>query len=498
LNQTERSSSTMKDALSGPDLALSNPDLAPTTPEQRTWGLWHFAALWVGMSVCIPTYMLAASMIASGLDWRESLIILTVGNAIVLLPMLVTGHAGTRYGIPFPVFARASYGVRGAHLPALLRSLVACGWFGIQTWVGGLAISALVGTIWPGWLAIGHGIPHMGHAVPEFLGFLLFWLINLYFVWNGTESIKWLETLSAPFLIVTGIALLWWAAARAGGLGAALAATNHLVGTTGGPRGGFVVGVLVPWLTAMVGYWATLALNIPDFTRFARTQRDQAVGQTLGLLTTMPLFAFIGIAVTGATMLLYGEPIWNPVDLLARLTRETGSPLLGILALVVLVVATLTTNIAANIVSPANSFSNLAPGTISVRAGGVVASVIGVLLFPWVLLDRYQTWLISYSGLLGAVGGVIVCDYLVVRRGRLDVSDLYRGDARYAYRGGLNWRALAATLVGALTALAGRTIPGLEILWNGSWFSAGGAAFIVYLVLMPRPGARPDAPRPAA
>jgi NCS1 family nucleobase:cation symporter-1 len=466
--------------------ALSNADLAPTTPPLRTWGMWHFAALWVGMSVCIPTYMLAASMIASGLNWWQSLGIILLGNAIVLLPMIVTGHAGTRYGIPFPVFARASYGVRGAHLPALLRSAVACGWFGIQTWVGGLAISALMGTVWPGWLELGDGARFMGHGVPEFLGFFLFWLINLYFVWNGTESIKWLETLSAPFLIVTGIALLMWAVDRAGGMGEALEASDRLVGAPSPGGGSLVIAVFVPWLTAMVGYWATLALNIPDFTRFARSQRDQVAGQALGLLTTMPLFAFIGIAVTGATMLRYGEAVWNPVDLLSRLTAESGNTLLGILALVVLVVATLTTNIAANVVSTANSLSNLAPSRISARTGGLIAAAIGVLLFPWLLLDRYQTWLISYSGLLGAVGGVIVCDCLLLRRARLDTAALYRAGGAYWYDGGVNGRAMLATAVGALVAVAGKFAPALAVLWNGSWFSAGGAAFLLYYLLMRR------------
>jgi nucleobase:cation symporter-1, NCS1 family len=473
------------------DAGLSNPDLAPTTAAQRTWGLWHYAALWVGMSVCIPTYMLAASMIAAGLDWRESLSIILLGNAIVLLPMLINGHAGARYGIPFPVFARASYGVRGAHLPALLRSLVACGWFGIQTWVGGLAVSALLGTLWPGWVELGGGARFMGHGVPEYLGFFLFWLVNLYFVWAGTESIKWLETLSAPFLIVTGVALLGWAASRAGGLAAALAASDRLVGSPAGGSGGelSVAGVFLPWLTAMVGYWATLAINIPDFTRFARSQKEQAVGQALGLLTTMPLFAFIGIAVTGATLVLWGEAIWNPVDLLAKLTAESGNPLLGALALVVLVVATLTTNIAANVVSTANSFSNLSPKRISYRAGGLAAAVIGVLIFPWLLLDRYQTWLISYSGLLGAVGGVIVCDYLLVRRGRLAVDDLYRHSGAYSYRGGINHGAIAATLAGVLVSLAGKFTPGLELLFNGAWFSAALVSSAAYLVLMRGRGA---------
>ncbi|HET7295835.1 MAG TPA: cytosine permease, partial [Gemmatimonadales bacterium] len=274
---------------------LVNPDLAPTRLDQRTWNGWHIASLWVGMSVCIPTYMLAASMIGAGLSWEQSLIAILLGNVIVLVPLVINAHAGTRYGIPFPVFARAAFGTRGAHVPSLLRSVVACGWFGIQTWIGGLAINALLEILWPGWRGIGGGWRFMGYGAPQFVSFFLFWLMNVYFVWAGTESIKWLETLSAPFLIVTGLALLGWAAAKVGGLGTILARADALRPATS--RASFF-GVFIPWVTAMVGYWATLSLNIPDFTRYARSQRDQALGQALGLLTTMPLFAFIGVAVT--------------------------------------------------------------------------------------------------------------------------------------------------------------------------------------------------------
>ncbi|RPH54373.1 MAG: nitrate reductase, partial [Acidobacteria bacterium] len=305
---------------------LVSKDLAPTTIRQRTWNLWHIASLWVGMSVCIPTYMLASSMISAGLSWRQSVLAVVLGNLIVLVPMMITAHAGTRYGIPFPVFARAAFGTRGAHLPSLLRAVVACGWFGIQTWIGGLAMNAFIGILWPGWQTMGGDLKFMGYGVPEYLSFLLFWFINLYFVWAGTESIKWLETLSAPILILLGIWLLLWAASRVGGVGTLLREADALESARESlPTGEFVRTLFIPWLTAMVGYWATLSLNIPDFTRYARSQRDQAIGQALGLMTTMPLFAFVGVAVTSATVILYGQAIWNPVDLLARLTAESGN-----------------------------------------------------------------------------------------------------------------------------------------------------------------------------
>ena len=449
--------------------------------------MWNFAALWVAMSVCIPTYMLAAGMVAAGMSWWQSLAAVFLGNAIVLVPMVVHGHAGTRYGVPFPVFARASFGTAGAHVPAVLRSIVACGWFGIQTWIGGLALDVLLGIAWPAWETLGGAWSFMGYGLPEYLAFGLFWLANMYFAWAGTESIKWLETLAAPLLIVMGIALLAWAADEVGGMSELIAGADRLVEARAAPEAGFLLGLFVPWLTAMVGYWATLALNIPDFTRYARSQRDQAVGQTAGLLTTMPLFAFIGVAVTSATVLLYGEAIWNPIELVDRIAAG-GSPWIGIAAMAVVVLATLSTNIAANVVAPANTFSNLAPERIDFRAGGLIAGTIGIVILPWKLLDAYQTWLISYSGLLGAVGGVLFCDYVVVRRLRLSLEDLYRSGGAYRYAGGVNPRAMIALTAGVAVALAGLLHPLPRFLFDGAWFTAGTASFLVYWALAREPG----------
>jgi len=463
-------------------------DLLPTPLADRTWNRWHFASLWVGMSVCIPTYMLAAALIQAGLSWQLSLAAILIGNAVALVPMLLNGHAGTRHGIPFPVFLRAAYGLRGAHVPALLRGVVACGWFGIQTWIGGQAIYEILAILWPGWSLLGGDWRWMGFALPQYLGFLLFWAMNLYFVWNGTESIRWLETLAAPLLIAAGLALLWWAAVKVGGIAPMLRGASALGGANGARP--FSIGLFLPWVTAMVGFWATLALNIPDFTRFAKSQRDQAMGQALGLLTTMPLFAFIGLAVTSATVTIYGEAVWNPVTLVAFITADLRSPVLGIVALVVLLVATLTTSIAANIIAPANAIANLSPRRLGTRGGGLVAATVGIAILPWKLLDSYQAWLITYSGLLGAVGGVLVCDYLVVRRGALSLPDLYAEGGAYWYDGGINRRAMAAMAAGVLAALAGLLHPSLRFLFSGAWFSAAIVAFVLYAVLM-RPAAVP-------
>ena len=434
-----------------PDPSLSNEDLAPTRVAQRTWGTYHIASLWVGLSVCIPTYMLAAGLVGGGMNWWQAVLTIMLGNLIVCVPMVLIAHAGTRYGIPFPVLARASFGVRGSNVPALLRALVACGWFGIQTWIGGQAIYTMLKVALPRWE------PPFALA----LSFAAFWLWNMYIVIKGSESIKFLEAWAAPFLIAAGLALLAWATIRAGGLGEFLA-------------------FFVPSLTAMVGFWATLALNIPDLSRYAKDQKAQAWGQFLGLPPTMTLFAFIGVAVTSASAIIFGEPIWDPVQLLSRLE----SPVVIVISLFALLIATLTTNVAANVVAPANGFANLWPEKITFARGGLITGVIGVLIMPWKLLenaDRYIGWLIAYSGFLGPIAGIFIADYWVVRRGRLALRELYRSDGLY---GRWNAKAVAALALGVAAALVGLVVPALRVLYDYAWFVGFGMAFLTYATLM--------------
>lgn len=467
------------------DPELHNPDLNPTRAEERTWNRWNLAALWVGMAVCVPTYVLASQLVQSGMNWWQAMIAIGVGNMIVLLPMILNAHAGTRYGIPFPVFARAPFGVRGSHVPSIARALVACGWFGIQTYIGGEALSTMIGLLWPGWLALGGGATFVGLSLPSWLAFLGFWLLNVYFVWKGTESIKWLENLAAPFLLLVGVALLWWATSNAGGLMTVLEQASALESDADKLSGAaWFSEVFLPGVTAMVGFWATLSLNIPDFTRYSKDQREQALGQLYGLPTTMMLFSFVGVVVTSATVILYGEAIWDPVKLVERLAHESGSTALAFIAMLTLAIATLSTNIAANIVSPANSFSNAFPRRISFRAGGMIAAALGILLCPWLILDVLIGWLVSYSGLLGAVGGVLIADYWLLRGTQLDLAGLYQSDGPYRYSGGFNLRALAAMGLGIATVLLGLAHPALEFLFRGAWFSGFLVSAGAYLLLM--------------
>jgi nucleobase:cation symporter-1, NCS1 family len=464
------------------DSRLWNPDLAPTPPERRTWSTYNIAALWIGMSVAITTYTLASGLMAQGMRWWQAMLTILLGNSVVLVPMALNAHAGTKYGISFPVLCRASFGVRGANLPAMLRALVACGWFGIQTWIGALALDALARAAWPGWA----GVP--GATA---IAFGLFWAIEVLVILRGTEGIKLLESWSAPLLLGGGMLLLAWAVRNGGGLGHLLAASQRLQG----PGGSFWA-LFPSALTASVGYWATLSLNIPDFTRYARSQRSQVLGQALGLPTTMTGFAFIGVAVTSATIVVFGEPVWDPVALIGRI----GSVGTIIFASLVVLVAQLTTNMAANVVSPANDFSNLSPRRIGYVAGGLITAVIGVLMMPWRLYADAAayifTWLIGYSSLMGAVGGILIADYWLLRRQRLSVDDLYRMEGAYTYRGGVNPRAVIALVLALLPVVPGFlravTTPGgavadpnlLDRLYAYAWFVTFFLSGAIYLVLM--------------
>jgi cytosine/uracil/thiamine/allantoin permease len=568
---------------------LYSPDLAPVPEQNRTWNKWNLAALWVGMAVCIPTYLLASYMMKSGLSWQAALIIIGLANLVITLPMALNGHAGVRYGVPFPVIGRVAFGTKGIYIPSFVRGLVACGWFGVQTWIGGLAFYSI-------WNAITGAESASGLSVGKFVAFALFWVVNMYFIWKGTESIKWLEDYSAPILIIIGLLLIGWGYRSTGGFMNVLnqgeqlqRATATLITNTSGTKDimlrlqpltnldgkpkakqyqywlpvvgdnatgigsgwrtfsgdttiafGDVSGTIdnagissgkrvvrvqvrteVPkssstptttylyssiidaiqersiasqlwnyilWFTAMVGFWATMSLSIADITRFAKSQRDQMAGQFIGLPGTMIFYSFVGIFVTCAAVVSFGDVLitedapWDPVTLVSKFQN----PFVVIFAQVAMIIATLSTNIAANVIAPANVFSNLFPKKISFRTGGIIAGLIGVAICPWLLLDEISNALIFVSALLGPVLGVMLCDYFVIRKMTLNLAEMYKPEGEYSYRSGYNPAAIAACVAGVVFALIGKWVPALEPLFSLSWFTGFMVAFGIYWLLMRR------------
>jgi NCS1 family nucleobase:cation symporter-1 len=454
-----------------PDIGSSplfNADLAPVPAGRRNWSTYNFAALWISMAHCIPTYMLAGGLIASGMNWWQALLTIGLGNLIVLVPILLNAHPGTKYGVPFPVLARSSFGTTGANIPAVLRAGVACGWFGIQTYIGGEAVKTFIAAIWPGFATLGGGAEIVGLSVPSAITFFLFWGLNIFIIYRGMNAVRVFENWAAPIVLVLAAFLLGWTVSRAGGVGPLLTQPSKFA------TFGEFWAVFVPSLTGMICFWATLSLNIPDFTRFGRGQREQMIGQTLGLPTTMIAFSTMGLVITSASgAILKGVPVadlWKPETILGYLTSASPAPGLdapliasegirlavAVIAVLGIAIATVSVNIAANVVSPANDFANLAPRLISFKTGGLITGIVGVLMLPWKLMASFSayifTWLIGYGALLGPIAGIMIVDYWWVRGGRLDVPDLYRPNGRYA---GINPVAVAALVIGVAPNVPG-------------------------------------------
>ena len=470
--------------------SLINEDLAPIPLHKRSWNTWNYAALWISMSLCIPTYMLASSLIQGGMNWWQAILTIFLGNTIVLIPMILNGHAGAKYGIPFPVFARSSFGTSGANIPAMLRAIVACGWFGIQTWIGGYAMYLMIKVWWPVIGKLPEVFPasfnlHTGPAIC----FILFWLLNMLIVYLGVDSIRKLLVFKAFFLPLAALALLFWAISAGKGLGPILSQPSKFTDSAS------FWNFFFPALTGMVGFWATLSLNIPDFTRYAKSQKAQINGQIIGLPPSMTLFAFIGVVVTSATVIIYGESIWDPLVLAGKFE----SKLLVTIAMISVALSTLATNIAANIVSPANDFSNLSPKKINFRTGGYITGIVGILIMPWKLIADPNgyifTWLIAYSSLLGPVGGIMIADYYFIRKQHLELNDLYQTSGIYSYHNGYNFSAIVALLAGILPNVPGFLLQvklisstafpeWISHLYHYAWFVGFIVSAVIYISMM--------------
>ena len=462
----------------GQDLANSpryNDDIAPTKASQRTWSRWNVAALWVGMAICVPTYTLGGVLTAYfGLSVGEALWTILIANIVVLVPLTLNAFPGTRYGIPCPVVLRASFGIIGSNVPSLIRAVVACGWFGIQTLFGGIAIHLLLSAIFPAWAALG--------GTGEVIGFFIFWVANVAVVIRGSESIKHLEALAAPLLLIVAIGLVVWAVPK-------VSMTEVLSVPANRPEDAAFAPYFMAALTAMVGFWATLSLNIPDFSRYARAQRSQVIGQIIGLPLTMLLFAGLGVVLTSASAEIFGETISDPINLIGKID----SPFWVVLSMLMIILATISTNTAANIVSPTNVFQNVAPKYINENKGVILTGVIGIVLMSWELLKKlgwldtdvsveslYSNWLIGYSSLLGPIAGIMVVDYFLIKNQSYDVLALYQDDAGYPAWNKAGFIAFLIPVV--LTGLALK-VPMLSWFYTYGWFTGSILGGLIYYIV---------------
>jgi NCS1 family nucleobase:cation symporter-1 len=479
-----------------------NNDIRPTVQAERTWGTYNISMLWVGMSICIPSFMMASGLVGMGLSVWASVFNVVLGNVLILIPIQLNSYVGTKYGISFPVFSRLTFGMKGAHIASVSRAITACGWCAVQCGLGGTAIMFCVQAF----------VPSLDISTPVcvWVGFLLFlfmtWLLTAF----GEKIIRVFEAIGSPVLIVMSIGLLIWAFVIAGNAGYSVGdvfSTNITSGDTAATRGG-AFAVFLIGLTNNIGFWATMALNIPDFSRYAKNQKAQFRGQLYGMPIMMAVCAVIGAVYAQATFLadITGNRValFSPVDALAYIgTPGTVSHSILLLVLGIgVIIATLTTNIAANVVAPGNGFSNLSPKRISYFWGVTIACVIAVvyqflLTSSDTLSGAMFTFLNIYGGILAPFAAILIIDYWVHKKQRVEVIDLYRegSDTRYYYQGGFNSAAIIAWIAGAfvptLYSIVATAAPSSAFVQNAvlyyininSYLWAFLVAFIVYLLI---------------
>lgn len=409
----------------------------------------------------------------------QALETVTVANVILILAMWANSMAGAKYGLPFPGLLRASFGRNGAQIPVAIRAFVAIFWFAVQTYVGSLAVKAILGGLIPGWNSLDVSI--LGMGLNGWISFGIFWVLHAYVIFRGMERIKFFELWAGPIVIVAGLALVIWAVGAAGGVGPLVDQPSRLAPGEFWPL--FALSV-----TGLVSVWSTLVLNIPDFTRFSRSQRDQMTGQAIGLPLTTILFSIMSIAITAGSTVAFGRPIAEPVELM----QAFGNPIVLIIGGAIIMIATLSVNVAANIVSPAYDLVNMFPKRLNFVSAGLISIVIGVLFLPWLWMDNAATIfaVLGYiGGALGLVAGIMLADFYLIRRRNYDLGSFYTRGGLYEYSGGWNLRAIAATAIGLVVAFVGVFAPlvgveSLGFLSAYTWFLGLAVSFFAYALLM--------------
>ncbi|MED1467648.1 NCS1 family nucleobase:cation symporter-1 [Bacillus salipaludis] len=457
--------------------SLINHDLAPSSKEERTWKTANFVSMWMGALNNIPMYAVIGGLIVLGFSPLQVIGIVLVASLILYAALTLNGHTGSKFGIPFPVIARTSYGIRGANIPALLRGFVAIMWLGIQTFAGSTALRMAISSIWPAWNNLGGDLTIVGIDLPGLLSFLIFWSLHLLVLKSGMESLKKVQKWTGPIVGVVIIGMFIWALKIAGGMGPifSLAGKYDTFGEAFSP---FLAAV-----TGVIGYWATLILNVPDFTRFARSQKDQIKGQLIGLPVIFTIFTFATVTIVGATSVVYQTPIADPIETL----KHFNSPILIALSALLLSSATVTVNVIANMVSPAYDLANLFPKHIDFKRGFYITAFLALFTFPWEIMKNSETifmMLNMIGGFLGPVAGVMIAHYFIINKRNINMKDLYSYQGEYMYYKGYNYRAFFATMAGAILALIGQFVPAMKSVYEVSWFVGIIIAYFMYIALM--------------
>jgi NCS1 family nucleobase:cation symporter-1 len=456
------------------DPLLYNDDLRPVPESERTWTWLHYSTVWMGMVHNIVAYTTAASLIALGMSVWQALFTVLTANLVLILAMCANGVAGAKYGLPFPVLMRAAFGHKGAQIPVFVRAAVAMFWFAVQTYAGSVAINAIIGAVIPAWKDLGTQI--LGMGINNWISFVIFWALHVAIIRHGMARVRFFELWAGPLVLVMAGVLVVWALKQAHGFGPLF----HQPAKVHGSEFWVLYGASV---TGLIGVWSTLVLNIPDFTRFSRSQKDQMVGQTVGLPVTALVFSFMSILITSGTVAAYGKPIPNPVDLLIRMDS---TPVL-ILGGIALLIATLSVNVAANVVSPAYDLVNLFPRRLTFVSAGIISTILAVVFVPWLWFenaDRVFQVLNVIGGALGPLAGIMLVDFFLLRRTSYDVGSFYVRSGQYAYQSGWNVRGLIALGIGLVAALAGNIVPGLGDLADYGWFIGLVVGAIAYYVAM--------------
>ncbi|MEH7125211.1 NCS1 family nucleobase:cation symporter [Bacillus sp. JJ1773] len=451
-------------------------DVLPPKPEDRNWKIGNYATIWMGSVHNIPNYIAIGGLFALGMSAGQVFAAIIFASIILAAALVFNGHAGSKYGLPFSMFLRTSFGTKGAMIAGVLRGVIsAIMWFGFQTYAGSQALSILIGKLWPTYLTLGGDWNLLGLSLPALISFLLFWLFNVALIYGGMGLLSKFTNILSPLVYIVFGGMAIWAIKLAGGVGPILAYTGA------GVSGNKVI-VFLAAITVIIAAWAAPIVNVSDFTRLARSTKDQAIGQTLGLVVTYLLFAIASISIIVGSEIAFGTPIWNVLDVVARFDSSFAIAI----SVLTLALTTLSVNVTGNIVPAGYQLASLFPKKLTFKSGATIAAVLGIVVMPWKLMENATsifTFLNMIGGLLAPITGIMLAHYFVVTKTEIDLSELYSKNGKYNYKNGFNVNAIITLTVAGVLSLIGNFVPIFKPLSDISWFVGIISAFIIYALL---------------